>query len=220
MTPESLQQLSEQVHELAARRFWTMPDFWINLAVGIGSIIFSILAFVEAKRAKRAAIEAGKAVKLQTVTIELTEIAQKLDRVEPGMLFSDARDLLAEISRRLRRATAPYATDPELINAITAVREALDAAQESLRSVRPSDPTKENETPDAVYYGMESELASVNNCVADLMGLFEMKSVAPADSQVQRRFWLWKRAAKPLPPSAARAKAAGTENAAVTDSKE
>jgi hypothetical protein len=165
--------------------FYKQVDFWINVVVGVAGLVFSILAYAEAKQAKRAAVEAGRTVKLQTITIELTEISQKLDRILPEIRFSQARDLLAEISRRVRRAISPYANDDEFRETIVAVRDALIAAQDSLRSVRPTDPEKEDEAPNAVYYGVENELANVNNCIADLLGLFEMKSVGSGESNAE-----------------------------------
>src|SRR5258706_5078498 len=127
--------------------FYELPDFWINGVIGRGGLLFAVLAYLEAKQAKSAALEAGRTVKLQTITIELTEISQKLDRISPEIRFSEARDLLAEMSRRVRRAISPYANESDFREAISAVREALTAAQESLKTVRPSDPATAEETP-------------------------------------------------------------------------
>jgi len=137
--------------------FWKDGSFWIFLVLGAAGLYFSIRAFVEARGAKRAATEAGRTVKLQTITIELTEIAQKLDRIQPEIPFNEARDLLSEISRRLRRAISPFAKEVELSEAIEAARQALQAAQKSLKAVRPADPTKEAEAPNAVYYAIEDD---------------------------------------------------------------
>src|SRR5438874_2659218 len=83
--------------------FYLTLEFWIPLAIGIAGLVFSILAFLEARKAKKAAFEAGRAVKLQTITIELAEIALKLDHLNLDLNFVQARDLLNEVSRRLRR---------------------------------------------------------------------------------------------------------------------
>jgi hypothetical protein len=163
--------------------FYKHAEFWINFLVGVGGLVFSYLAFVEAKRAKRAAMEAGRTVKIQTITVELAEIAQKLDTIQPEIYFSEARDLLAEIARRLRRAISPFATDPAFQKAVEAARAALGAARESLKLVRPADPRKEDETPNAVYNGIEGEFAAISSCVADLIGLFEMRDLGPQRSK-------------------------------------
>jgi len=163
--------------------FWKDGGFWITLIIGVGSLVFSILAFVEARKAKHAATAAGRTVKIQTVTIELTEIAQKLDRLQPELLYSEARDLLSEIQRRLRRLMAPFAKDPELKEAVVAVLQALQTAQSSLKAVRPSDP--KNEAPNAVYYGTQEAFDTINNCVADLLGLFEKQTLDFGENDVE-----------------------------------
>jgi hypothetical protein len=175
MVPD-VQSAVEQALELLRRPFWQHTDFWIATILGIAGVIFSLLAFVEARKAKRAAVSAGRTVKVQTVAIELTEITQKLDRIQPGIRYSEARDLLAEISRRLHRATSPFTEDPKLSGAISPTLEGLQAAQNSLKAVRPTDPAKENEAPRAVYNAIEDSFATINNSVADLLGLLEKET--------------------------------------------
>lgn len=173
----------QRVRELLEVPFWKHPDFWITLVVGLVGVYISFLAYQqaeaakeEAERATQAATEAGRTVKLQTMSIELTEVAQKLDRVQPGIRFNSAKDLFNETSRRLRRVMAPFADNADLRGPIEAVKEALDAAQTSLKQVRPADPVKEDEAPNAVYYGVEDNFATINNCVADLLGLVEKQA--------------------------------------------
>lgn len=180
MTPEP-QQILDRLNELHPH-FWWDPGYWIAQIIGLAGAILSLLAFLEARKAfheakgaKEAATAAGRTVKIQTVTIELTEIAQKLDRIQPEVVYNEARDLLSEIQRRLRRLIAPFAKDPELKDAIGAVLQALQAAQSSLKAVRPTDPKVE--TPNAVYFGTQDAFDTINNCVADLLGLFEKQTL-------------------------------------------
>ncbi|MFZ0333039.1 MAG: hypothetical protein WA613_00730 [Candidatus Acidiferrales bacterium] len=166
----------DRVLEMLQKPFWHRIDFWISTVLGSGGLIFSILAYREATEAKRAAIAAGRTVKIQTVAIELTEVSLKLDRIEPKIRFSEARDLLAEISRRLHRATSPFVDDPKLSNSVSATLAALAAAQTALKAVRPTDPAKEDEAPFATYNAIEDNFATINNCVGDLVGLLEKES--------------------------------------------
>jgi hypothetical protein len=179
--PPDIQPLLSRINELHPP-FWSDASFWLTQIIGGAGLLFSILAFLEAKKAfyeargaKHAATAAGRTVKIQTVTIELTEIAQKLDRIQPEVMFNEARDLLTEIQRRLRRLIAPFAQDPELRQAIAAVLQALQAAQTSLKTVRPNDP--KTETPNSVYFGTQDAFDTINNCVADLLGLFEKQTL-------------------------------------------
>jgi hypothetical protein len=156
--------------------FYRDGGFWISLLIGGAGLVFAILAWIEAKKAKKAATAAGRTVKLQTVAIELSEISQRLDRVQPGIRFNEARDLLSDTSRRVHRATAPFAKEANLSESIVAAVQAVQAAQNSLKSVRPAEPSKETEAPDAVYYGIEADCSAVSSCVADLIGLLEKQA--------------------------------------------
>jgi hypothetical protein len=138
--------------------------------------VYSILAFFEARQAKRAATEAGKTVKIQTVTLEFSDIRPKLDRLKLEINFDEAHDLLNEVNWRLRRLTSPFEKDAQLAPKIIALREALDKAQGSLNNVRPTDLSKE-EVPHTVYYAMVGDFAAINNSLADLLGLFEKKTI-------------------------------------------
>lgn len=172
-----IQKQSDSVIQASNYFFYKEIDFWIATIIGLGSLFFSFKAFLEARRAKRAATEAGKTVKIQSITIELTEISQKLDRLRLDIPFDEARDLLTEISRRIRRVISPFQKDPDLCETITALKDTLSNAKNSLNSVRPSDPSKEIEVPHAVYYAIEGDFAAINNAVADLLGLFEKKTI-------------------------------------------
>lgn len=174
--PSQVQALLNSIQTAVQSSFWKHGDFWIGTLLGIAGLVFSLLAFVEARRAKHAATEAGKTVKIQTVTIELSEIQPKLDKLHPEIKFDEARDLLNEITRRLRRVISPFERDQAFADKITALRDILDRTKESLNKVRPSDPTKA-EVPRAVYFAIESDFAAISNVVADLSGLFEKQTI-------------------------------------------
>lgn len=174
MQPDIQFQLTQLAKSLPPP-FWKDPGFIFALAVGIAGLVFSILSWIAAKEAKKAATAAGRTVKLQTVAIELSEIGQRLDRVQPGIRFSEARDLLADTSRRLHRATSPFKQEPTLEPYVKAVIEQIDGALTSLKEVRPQE-GKELEAPDSVYYGIEAECSSLNASVADLIGLLEKQA--------------------------------------------
>lgn len=181
--PTDLQATLDRVRQLLDVPFWRRLDFWISSVIGAGGAWVSFLAYQqaeaakeEATKAKIAATEAGRTVKLQTMSIDLTEVAQKLERVQPGIKFNEAKYLFNETDRRLRRVMAPFANNAELRETISAVKVALQTTHESLKQVRPTDPTKEGEAPDAVYYGVEDNFATINSCVADLLGLVEKQT--------------------------------------------
>lgn len=175
-----------KIYEFLAIPFWKSLDFYlscIGILVGVAGLFFSIRAFQEAQKAKdeaekakNAAKEAGKTVRAQTVAIELGEISQKLDKLQPNIRYADARELLIDVTRRIRRAISPFSEDVELKGTIDTLKNALDKAKESLEGVRPANNEREIEAPNAVYIGVEADFSAINNQVADLLGLFEKKN--------------------------------------------
>jgi len=179
-----LEQLRNQlvrVGEVLDVPYWKHVDFWINLSLALVGIVVGVLglvyawkAYVEAEKAKRAATEAGKVVKIQTTTIELTEILLKLEKLTPAVEFPAARELLSEVSRRLLRATAPFANEPDLSGAISDLRAALESAKASLGALR--NVGGEGEGQRTIYFAIEGDFSTITNIVAILLGLFENKN--------------------------------------------
>lgn len=173
----------EELLKLVTVPFWRKPDFWIGALISLAGVVFAWRAFVEARGAKAAANEAGKTVKIQTITIELTELSQRLDKLGMDIRFDEARDLINETSRRLRRLISPFEKDAEFSDTITALRESLASANKSLRDVRPPDNDDIEQVPYTVYYGIEGDLSEINGLVADLLGLFEKRTISMGDDQ-------------------------------------
>ena len=178
MTPEQFSALLE-AH---TGRFYQSAEFWIASVIGLAGLIFSAFAFWEARKAKKAAWEAGKTVKIQTITIELTEIAQRLDRLDFGLGFADARDSLNEFSRRLRRLIAPFASEDNFRDVAKRLILALDAGKQALEEIRPLDNKIEKLPSNAVYFAVQGHFMNINNAVAELMGLFEKRTISGESS--------------------------------------
>lgn len=173
MQPSELQALVE----LANRPFYAAWDFWIGAVLGGAGVAFSLLSFREARKAKIAAAEAGQIVKIQTITIELSEIAQRLDKLDSQLSFAEARDSLNEISRRLRRLIAPFQEVSDLKAACQQLKSSLEAAKESLDNLLPQDGNMETLPPNSVYFATQSHLSNISGLVAEIMGLFEKRTI-------------------------------------------
>ena len=124
MTEAELVNIVEMVS--SSNPFYIQAKFWISTILSVAGVIFSIMSYREARAAKKAEFEAGKTVKLQTITIELTEIAQRLDKLDFELSSSESRDLLNEISRRLSRLIAPFQDNKHLVNSCQNLKTALD----------------------------------------------------------------------------------------------
>lgn len=173
MEPKDIQQVADMV----LRPFYVQPDFWINVLLGAVGVIFSLLAFVEARRAKIAASEAGKTVKIQTITIELSEIAQRLDKLDFQLSFYEARDLLNEISRRLRRLIAPFQALEDLKAPCASLKTSLDAAKQALEGLLPQEGGVDQLPLNSVYFATQGHFANISSQVAEIMGLFEKRTI-------------------------------------------
>lgn len=156
--------------------FWQHPDFVISTAIGIIGLGFTVWAVLEARAAKKAAIEAGRTVKMHTVAIELMEISQRLDSLDFTIDFPDARDFLNAVNRKLRRLIAPFQNYPEFEESVASIRESLTNAKASLNGVR-QQPGAPAANPGVVYNAIEADLATISGYVADLLGHMETKSV-------------------------------------------
>lgn len=183
MSPTDIQSVLNRVLDVVNTPFWKHADFWISTVIGVAAACISFLAYIqaekateEAKKAKQAATGAGKTVKLQTVCIELSEIAEALNGVRPGIKFKDAKELFNDTSGHLLRMMAPFASQSDLRDAITAVRNAIQDGHTSLRQVVPTDPTKEDEAPNAVYNAVEDKFAMLKFAVSELTGLMEAET--------------------------------------------
>jgi len=185
---EQLQAVADNILKLSQEPFWKHPDFWISLLVGsilgIVSIYYAKKAFVEAGEAKKAANEAGKTVKYQTVAIELTELLPKLSTPTDEIKYNEARNLLSETGQRLHRLLSPFeqADDKRIAAKIGELMKLLDDTGISLNSVRPQDVKSEADAPNAVYNAIEASFAKINNLVSDLVGLFEQRTTKFGDN--------------------------------------
>jgi hypothetical protein len=160
--------------------YYRQPDFWISNFIGIAGLVFAALAFWEAKKAKRAALAAGKTVKIQTIVIELTEIAQQIESIDQELDFPFARDLLSQSSRRLRRQLAPIQNEDDVELPVTELFQLLEAAKKALHAVRPDNAlTAQELEPQSVFYAMEGHFDALSSKLAELTGLLEKRTIEP-----------------------------------------
>jgi len=198
--PTDLEPTLTRVLQVLDTPFWKHWDFWISTVIGAVGAFIAFGAYrqaqdatreaekakQEAEKAKLAATEAGKTVKLQTVCIELSEIAQKLAGIYPGIQFEEAKELFNDTSGHLLRVMAPFSAHPDLREPIAVVRNAIQAAQASLREVVPADPSKQNEAPYTVYNAVEDKFATIKFGVAELTGFMEAKTINLGSRDVEQ----------------------------------
>jgi preprotein translocase subunit SecF len=169
-TTEILNRLNEN--------FWQHTEFWIFLIIGVLSLIASVMAFWQAKRAKEAAFQAGTTVKIQTITIELTELVQKLDKLDAKIDYPTARDFLNEISRKIIRLIAPFKEHDDYKNTINKIYEIISKTKKGLELVKPIDKEKNVDFAlQSIYYAIESNFSDLSILLAEIIGLFEKRTL-------------------------------------------
>ncbi len=157
-------------------KFWEQWDFWIFLFLSISSLAASIWASIEARKAKKAAREAGKTVRIQTITIELSEVISKLERLDMKIDFATARDLLSETNRRIRRFLGPFESEKEYSESISLIFNNLSEAKSSLLQVKPND-QESDVVKNSVYYSIENFISGLLGQLAGLQGKFEQRTI-------------------------------------------
>ena len=175
-----LQQLVESVNAINDKiptTMWHQAEFWSGTVLAAFGLYFSIRAFTEARMAKQAAKKAGEAVKIQNISEELSNILHLLDRLDPNIHFNEARDKLDALTRSVRKATSPYLNDQDLQSTIATLRETLSRAKTALENVKPASPDDEAKAPYAVYNAIQSDFAEINGLIADLLGLFQNRTM-------------------------------------------
>lgn len=154
--------------------FYMNIEFIVPTILGILSVIFSLVAATQARKAKTAAIEAGTAVSKQKAVIELSEISRMLDSLDSGIQYSTARNLVSEVTRRIRRYIAPYRTSGIYSHSVSQLDSSLLNVRRSLSSVRPIKKEEEDTTLlSTVYNAIEFDISALNNCLADFIGILE-----------------------------------------------
>lgn len=177
LSPEELDTLANKLSPLLVTTFWKTLDFWIFIVIGSASVIASYKAFLEARKARTAAHEAGRTVKIQTITIELSELVQKLDTLDMEIEFSTARDFLNEINRRIRRLISPFQTDETYSEVIANIRTVLSNARSALAEAKPINNDGQEPITNSIYYAIESHFSELSGYIAELMGLFEKRTI-------------------------------------------
>ena len=158
--------------------FYLEFSFWISTIIGALSVYFSIVAFKEAREAKKAARAAGSVVRLQSITIDLTEIIQRLDKLSTELNYSDARDYYNELNRRVRRSLSVLTKEMAFSEKTTEILHTLGQIKANLDGVRQTGTVDQSLIAGIdLYYAIEGEFSSLSGQLADLCGLLEQKTL-------------------------------------------
>lgn len=177
MSDNQYQEIIKLISKNSNIAFYFEPSFWISFIIGIIGLYLSYKAFSEAKEAKKAAKAAGSFVKKQSITIDLTEIIQRLDKLSTELNYSDTRDFYNELNRRVRRSIATLSTEKDYIDKTTQILETLNTIKTNLEGVRQSNTDQSLLAGVNLYNAIEGEFSNLSGKLADLCGLLEQKTL-------------------------------------------
>jgi len=174
MTETQYQELLKLITNNQSPPFYVDTAFWISSVIGLLGVYLSFRAFKEASEAKKAARAAGSFVRLQSITMDLTEIIQRLDKLSTELDYSDARDFYNELNRRVRRSISILTTDLLYSEKTKEILQTLNNIKSNLDGVRQSGTTDQTLLAGInLYYAIEGEFSSLSGQLADLCGLLE-----------------------------------------------
>lgn len=178
MTELQFQELLKAIANNQTTPFYSELSFWISTLIGLLGVYLSFIAFREAREAKKAAKAAGSVVRLQSITIDLTEIIQRLDKLSTELNYSDARDYYNELNRRVRRSVSVLAIDETYSVKSTEILLTLGKIKTNLDGARQSGTVDKTMLEGInLYYAIEGEFSSLSGQLADLCGLLEQKTL-------------------------------------------
>jgi hypothetical protein len=94
--------------------FWLWPNFWIEIGFSIAGLLFSVLAFNQARKAKVAADKAGKIVKRQSIMLAVAETIKYCQQIRGNLNYEDSNTRLMEIVGKVRNVIGLYRESIEL----------------------------------------------------------------------------------------------------------
>lgn len=166
------------IHEIISTPFYKKVEFWVPVVISAIGVFFSFKAYKEAKSAKKASIDAGRTVKIQTIVIDIAELIQRISSFNEDLSYAEARNILTDITNRSHRLISPFERDQNYKHKISEIKDALTKAKIALNKVKPS-PDGEGEEIKfhSVYYAIETPFSEVSKLLSELTGLFEKSTI-------------------------------------------
>lgn len=129
-------------HILQAKTyFYQTPDFWIFFVIGGAGLLFSILSWLQAKAAKKAAQNAGRIVKIQDILLDIPEITNLCQQVDIKVDYNAASIQLTTIMGKIAKVIAIFNGDPNLSSnqqpIIQPIQGTIKEIQDILKSLNP-----------------------------------------------------------------------------------
>lgn len=176
---ENIKVMMESLIENSNIPFYKLPEFYISNLLGILGIIFSVLSFKEARKAKEAAFKAAQSVKRQSMVIEVLEIS-KICVLEPNMSYVEASNNFNQVTSRIKYVSGFYQDDnsDDLKNILKDIESSLEKIRSTLNDSNPVLMPQQANIPNQIYYSIEPLFSTVVGNLGVLKGILEKKLIS------------------------------------------
>lgn len=161
--------------------FWKHPDFWIELAVAVIGVIIGFLAyieahksFVEASKAKEAAIKAGKNVKKQSIMLSVSETIRLCQQIRSDINYEGTNSKLMDICGKVRNIIGLYRDDMSTAHH-TLFQQIEVSSTEALTQFNIIDPESDSK---AIYKILRPLINSLTGHLYELQGILENELIS------------------------------------------
>jgi hypothetical protein len=173
---------NKQISDLVSEKFWTHPNFWIEISLATIGILIGWFAYKEAHKAfteagkakdaataaKEAAIKAGKTVKKQSILLAISETI-RLCQIRGNTNYEDSNNKLMEILGKVRNIIGLYREDLGQIHQ-NLLQQIEVCTSDALTEFNLLDPEAENKT---IYNKIRPVITILAGHLNELQGVLE-----------------------------------------------
>jgi hypothetical protein len=155
---------------------WKSWQFWIGTGLGIASVIFSIMAFIEAKNAKKAAIKARISLSVRNIENELDIEINSLNSIRSDISYNEMRKICLDLTTRIVRIKE-IVDKLKLIDNddIKKIDQVINNLNSELSRVRPD--FENTETTHQIFNGMAIVIADTSQLLSSIVGKIQAKNL-------------------------------------------
>jgi hypothetical protein len=163
-------------HVISLTDNWKSWQFWIGTGLGVASVIFSIMAFIEAKNAKNAAIKARISLSVRNIENELEVEINLLNSIRSDITYNEMRKICLDLTSKIVRIKE-VVDKLKLIdnNDIKKIDQVIDNLSYELSRVRPD--FENTETTHQIFNGMAIVIADTSQLLSSIVGKIQVKNL-------------------------------------------
>jgi len=155
---------------------WKSLQFWICVALGVGSIIFSAKAFIEARGAKKAATKARTSLSIRNIENELGVEISILNGIPKSITYTEMRKICLDLTSKMARIKE-IIIRLELIDEsdVQRIEDVINNLNMALSQVKPD--FEGGETKFYIFNGMSAVITDTSQILSTIIGKIQAKNL-------------------------------------------